>query len=593
MLRRVFNGISASGGVAVGPARVKRDARYIARRKIVAVDAPAEVEHLREAARSTGADLMALEKSLASLERSEVGEQGLGMVFRAHALLLEDELLIGAAAQRIERELLSAAAALDATARELAERLGRSGSSYLSERAHDIEQVARHVIEKLATGGETELAEVEGQVIVAHDPSPADVLKLARSQIIGLVTEQGSASGHAALVARTFGLATVVGVRGITEIVDDGDEIIVDGFGGIVVLDADDEECAAANERGKKYIEFTSELRTRGDAPNLTEDGERVWVLANLELPEEALIAVESGGEGVGLYRTEFLYLESAKPPTEEEQYEAFAEVVRSFAPRPVTIRTYDLGIDKLPADLRREMLGLRGPNPALGMRGIRLSLLRRDLLTTQLRAILRAAALGRVRLLIPLVSKLSELREVKAALAEVAAALDEEGTLRGEVDVGVMIEVPSAAVLVDKLAKECAFLSVGTNDLVQYTLAMDRQNPLVASEASAFEPSVLRLLARIVEEGNRAGVDVVMCGDMASDPVAAPLVIGLGYRVLSVPCGMLPIIRGLVGRVDAQRAKRVAAEALELDTGEDVLARVRDAFGETLGDLWGFALGA
>jgi phosphoenolpyruvate-protein phosphotransferase (PTS system enzyme I) len=593
MRRRVLNGISASGGVAVGPARIKRDARYIVKRRIVAADVPAEVNRLRDAARTTGADLIALEKSLVAQERSELGDQGLGLVFRAHALLLEDELLVGAAALRIERDLLSAAAALDLTAKDLAERLGQSGSSYLSDRAHDVEQVAKHVIDKLASVHEEPLTEVEGAIIVAHDPSPADVLRLARSQIIGLVTEQGSASGHAALVARTFGLATVVGVRGITDLVDDGDEVIVDGFGGIIVLDADSDECEAATARGKRYDEFTSELKTRGDAPNLTADGERVWVHANLELPEEAVIAVESGGEGVGLYRTEFLYLESAHPPTEEEQYQAFAEVIRAFAPRPVTIRTYDLGIDKLPADLRREMIALRGPNPALGMRAVRLSLLRRDLLITQLRAILRAAALGEVRLLIPLVSRMTELRQVKEAVSEVAAALDAEGVARGEVEIGVMIEVPSAAILVDKIAKQCAFLSVGTNDLVQYTLAIDRQNPLVAHEAGAFEPAVLRLLARVVEEGSRAGIDVVMCGDMAADPVAAPLVIGLGYRVLSVPCGMLPIVRALVARVDVAHARAVAREVLELETGEEVLARVREAFGETLGDLWGYALGS
>jgi phosphotransferase system enzyme I (PtsI) len=445
--------------------------------------------------------------------------------------------------------------------------------------------VARHVRRELAPGG-ARLIEVDAPVVVvARDLSPADTIRLARSPAIALVTEVGSASSHTALVARSFGLVTVVGVADAGRSVVDGDVVIVDGLAACVVVRPEPAEREAALDRGRRYSAFAESLARREVRANHTADGVRVFIHANLELPDEAPLAVEAGGEGVGLYRTEFLFLGATEPPDEATQLAAYRAVVEAVAPRPVTIRTYDLGGDKVARGGRRDRM--REPNPALGLRALRFSLARRDLFITQLRAILRAAEHGRVRVMFPLVTTVGELDEARAALDEAREQLRAEGTAFGEVAFGAMVEVPSAVMLADRFARRVDFLSVGTNDLVQYTFAVDRQNPSVAALASPLDPAILQLLRRVSTDALAADVELSMCGDLAADPFGLPLVIGLGYRCLSVPCGALPLVRAVVARIETDRARLVADEAVRAETPEEVAVLVRDAFGEALGELW------
>jgi len=350
-----------------------------------------------------------------------------------------------------------------------------------------------------------------------------------------------------------------------------------------VVLNADDAERARVEERGRRYGVFTARLRARRGKTAKTRDGVRIGLHANVELPAEAALAVAAGAAGVGLYRTEFLLLDRALAPDEDEQVQVYTDIVKVMAPRPVVLRTFDVGGDKLPANDRVS----RGPNPALGLRGLRLSLARPELFRTQLRAVLRAAVHGNVKLLLPMVTAVSELRAVRVELDRARAELEARGAAAGSVKVGVMIEVPSAALMSDVLARECDFFSVGTNDLVQYTLALDRSNPDVAHLARPLDPAILRLLDITARSAEQRGIELSMCGDMAAHPLALPVVLGLGYRSLSMPVAALAVVRELVSRVDLAEARRVVREALLCECAADVERLVTERFGGELSDLW------
>ena len=436
-----------------------------------------------------------------------------------------------------------------------------------------------------------------GSVLVAHDVSPADAVRLGRSKAVAIVTEVGSPSGHTALVARTFGMIALVGVRNATHVVSPGDVVVVNALDGQLIVRADESEVRTARQRGEGFRAFSANLLQRsgdsGDRPVTTSDGESVYVQANLELAEEATLAMEAGADGIGLYRTEFFYLGVSGPPSEEAQLQAYAQVVRTFRPRPVTIRTYDLGADKLPAKLKERswvkdanVKGSAG-NPALGLRALRFSLAELDLFRAQLRAICRAAALGPVRLMFPMVTTAGELRKAIGILRSVEAELDHDGLERGAVGVGAMIEVPAAAISVRRFVPQVSFLSVGTNDLVQYTLAVDRSDAAVAHLADPLDPAHLRLLAEVAQACSEGGIDAAMCGNMAADLVALPVVLGLGYRTLSVPCAVVPLAKAAVQRIDAAAASDAAQQALDLESAGDVRSLVRYRFGPTIGELW------
>ncbi|MCS6797876.1 MAG: phosphoenolpyruvate--protein phosphotransferase [Myxococcota bacterium] len=577
--RCLLRGIAASHGIAVGRAVcLTGPGLHVPHARIDPSQVDAEIERLRAA---IAASRQALEASRESLRGA--GSE-LEVVLDAHLLMHGDELLVDGCVRSIRDERINAEWALARTIEAICAQLSAAGPVYLRHRAADVQQVGHDILRWL-TGTASPLPELSGPaVLVAEDLSPAHVARLVDRPVLAVVTDLGSASGHTAILARALEIPAVVGVLGISRMAADGDLVLVDALHGDVVIHPTEQECARAEERGRRYRRFTRRLRERhATGSAVTKDGVPVRLLANVEIPSEAALAAELGAEGIGLYRTEFLYLDRAAEPDEEEQARVYADVVRVMAPRRVVFRTYDLGGDKLPdADP-----AFRSPNPALGLRAVRLSLARPAMFRAQLRAMLRAAVHGPVDVMVPLVATVGELREARRHFDETRAELLARGLALGSTRFGIMVEVPSAALLADALASECEFFSVGTNDLVQYTLAVDRTHPQIAGLARPLDPSVLRLLDSTSRAAHAHGIGLSMCGDMASDPIALPVVLGLGYETLSMPYSALPLVREVVGRIEARLARRTAEEALRMGSADDVVALVESRFGKVLGDLW------
>jgi len=566
-------GLPGSLGVGVGPAfLVPRPGRAIRRRA-------ADPE--REVARLEGA----ITEARQEIERARsafVGDESeIALVLDAQLLLYSDRMLAEWTAKAIREEGLGVEWAVERTVGRLGEPLRQSSARYLRERAEDIDHVGRHLLRQLRGDAELELPEGD-VVLVAADLSPAEAARIfAAPGLRGVVLESGSATSHTALLARALEVPAVVGARGALDRVISGEALVVDGLRGRVLIAPDPEERAEAEARGGRYRAFAQGLLERRTEPVATRDGVEVTVRANLELPEEIDLALTHGARGVGLYRTEFLLLHRGAVPSEEEQLAVYRRVAEAMAPAPVVFRTFDLGGDKLPPG---ERLG-RGPNPAMGLRAMRLMRRRPELLRRQVRALLRAAVGEDVRVMFPMIAGVGELREARALVERCAAELSAEGVDHRMPPLGCMVEVPAAALRVHRLAAESDFLSVGTNDLVQYTLAADRTDPEVADVATPFDPAILELLQRIAE--GAAGTPLAMCGDMAADPLALPLVLGLGYRALSVPVGSLPLVLEVVRRIDLGEAQALAAEAVELDDAAAVSALVRERAKDALGELW------
>lgn len=577
--RRVLRGVPASHGMAVGPVKVLRHgAVVVPMRRIEPSEFDGEELRLRAAIDASRQEIESVRDALEKAAGTDYG-----LILDAHLLMHRDELVVDGAVRAIREEGVNAEWALRRTIDDLKRRLGSAGAAYFQDRALDVEHVGQHILRWLM-GAATPCPPIDAStILVCDDLTPADAAKFLDSPVIALVTELGSAASHTAILARTLEIPAVVGVTGVMEHVVDDDVIVVDALHGLVVLEPDRAERFRAQERARRYQAFLQGLRSKREAAVETKDGERVCLQANVEFPAEAPLAIDAGADGIGLYRTEFLFLDRPSPPSEDEQAEVYSQIVRVMNPRTVTFRTYDLGGDKLPGSSQLA----RSPNPALGLRALRLSLAMPELFEEQLRAILRASCDGPTRLMFPLVSNVDELRRARAIVARVVEELRFEGTAVPDVPVGIMVEVPSAALVADVLARECEFFSVGTNDLIQYTLALDRTNPQVAYLARPLEPAILRLLDMVSRAARAHGIDLAMCGDMAADPFALPVVVGLGYRNLSMAYASIPLAREVLGRIDSARAHEVAAMALECDSADSVHRLVLEHFSGALGDLW------
>ena len=583
---RSLRGLPASPGVAVGRVVVfDRRSVPIARRAIEGAEIRVEVSRLHEAITRSRTHLEALRDRL---DPSIDAEHRL--VLEAHLLMVKDELLVTSTEAEI-RAGKCAEWALRQVADELVRRLQTAKESYLRERAHDIEHVVEDVLRAL-TGVGTDLPALEeAAVLVASDLSAAELLALPRGRLLALVTELGTPTGHTAILARALHVPTVVGVRGATRAIEAGSVVIVDARRGEVQVDPSIEARASAEDRVDRYRSFSGRLRESRDARTALADGTRIEILANLEVEVELDEALDERAEGVGLYRTEFLYLDGTLPD-EEQLTEVFTRVGRAFAPRTVTLRTFDLGSDKMPRG-RGSEVGRRlesfeaAPNPALGLRGLRLALAMPEAFRTQIRAVLRAAHGTPLRLMFPMVCTVEELREAKRVVEHARRELAQARVPHALVPIGAMIEVPSAVVLADVLAAECDFFSIGTNDLAQYALAVDRGDPAVAALASPLSPGVLRLLRPVMVAASARALPVSLCGDMASHPLAMPVLFGLGLRSLSMPASEIPLARAIASRLDLAACVEVADAALECATEAEVRRAIVARLGETLGDLW------
>lgn len=570
---RLLTGIGVSPGLAVGPAYVVTwGVPDVPQRVVSKGDVPREIERLREAIADVKRHLDELRQHAA--EHAGATE---AKIFDAQILMLEDADFLGAVERLIRDNQLSAERAFEFEVLELRVLWAQSESQMLRQRRADLAGIGVRVLKRLLGQSiQDVLKDRSGKpvIVFTRELTPGLTVEFDREQVIGFASVEGTRMSHAAILAHSLGIPCVMGlVGGLDKIRTDG-LVILDGTSGTVLTDPTPAEIAEAESKAERRRQFDAELEAVG-APAETIDGVRVALRGNIDLPEELDTAAEHGAEGVGLLRTEFLVVGRSELPGEDEQAEYFSRICRRFPDHPVVVRTYDLGGDKFPAPFRPP----REANPFLGWRAIRVCLDEPDIFRTQARAILRARLDGDVQLMLPLVTQLEELERSRELVAESAAALEREGIPAApDVPIGVMIETPAAAMLAEEFAAASDFLSVGTNDLTQYTLAVDRGNARLADRFTPFHPSVVRLLKRIVEAGKRANLEVSVCGEMASDPRAAILLLGLGYRVLSISPPRLPLVRWLIRQLDAGIAESVAAEAVEASTTSQVVSVLTEA---------------
>lgn len=568
----IKRGIAVSPGVAIGSALViDTEGVRIPARFIEKKDRQNEVARLHAALAGAAVDSRKQQEAISQ----KLGKQ-YGAIFAAHVFLIQDPEL----RKEIETNILdqnhSAEHAVSRVIRRHAKALENLDSPTFSARSSDLFDIEKSILRHLLGGKAEDFSNLKEPVIVlAHDLTPSETAALDPKNVIAFATEVGGRASHTAIMAGVLEIPAVVGVGKFVMDVSGGDEIIVDGHRGLVILNPDDETRERYEATRKSFGTFATSLQKLRDLPAETKDGVRIQLMGNIEFPSEAVHCLERGAEGVGLYRTEFLYLNKIAHPDEQEHVDAYMTVLRTMGKRPVTIRTLDLGADKFIERVENHHLER---NPSLGLRSVRLCLRNLTLFKTQIRAILRASAYGDVRVMFPMVSTLLEMRQCKMILAEVKEDLEEEGIpFNRKLPVGTMIEVPSAALMADELAREVNFFSIGTNDLIQYTLAADRTNETVASLYTAGDPAVLRLIARVVQAALNHHVDVSVCGEMSGEPMYTMLLLGMGLRQLSVSPQNIPEIKKIIRSITLDEAKQVAQEALRHDTARDVNNYLRE----------------
>jgi len=597
-----LTGIAGSPGVAIATALVlEAGTGRIPRKTILPHEVQSELERFKDAVEEGKAQIEEVHGRVAAKLPPEHLK-----ILEAYQMMLADPQLANGVRREIEQKHRNAEWAVEVAIQGIVREFDSVDDPYLRERRHDVEFVGDRLQRALATNLPTSIPGLpvssaggrpvrrptpplgvhvaQPTIVVAHDLSPADTAAMIREPIVGFVTEVGTRTSHTSIMARALEIPAVVGVTGALATVRTGDTIIVDGLRGEVYVRPSTDLAARARARGDAHASRTQLLRRRSREPAVMACGARITLQANVELPTEALLAIEHGAEGIGLYRTEFLYIDRKDLPSEEEQFELYRTIVQMVAPRPVTLRTFDLGGDKFASTVTipHEM------NPALGLRAVRLALRTPSLFLTQLRAMLRAAAYGRVRIMVPMVSSLSELREVRGLLDRATRELDEAGIAHGDPPLGVMMEVPAAALCADLFAREASFFSLGTNDLVQYALAIDRTSQALASLATPFDPSILRLISLVVRAARSSSIDVSICGAMASDPLAALLLVGMGLRDLSMEAAAIAEIKETLRRATLEECEALADRAMLLGTAAEVELSVAEAFAPRLSDLLG-----
>lgn len=573
---RVLKGIPASGGVAIGKGfflnRVlPRSVRSTVGREQVDEEVAA---FQRAVARSR-------EQILAIRDGVEDASSEHHQILSVHLALLEDSMLVEQTVRTIRENQFAADWAFNKVLQNLLETFHRIEDPYLRERGHDLRQIGHRVLENLAGRPVDSVAAIRDPVvIVAHDLSPADTAQILKSPVLGFATDVGSRTSHTAITARSLGIPAVVGVEGATEEYRSAETVIVDGEEGVVIFDPTEEAVREYRERRKAYAQRTRDLAKFARLPTVTRDGKTLLLLANIEFPEEADVALRSGAYGVGLYRTEFLFLNRKDLPSEEEHFQTYRKVAEKFVRHPVTIRTFDLGGDKFASqlELAEEM------NPAMGLRAIRFCLKEKEIFKPQLRAILRASTYGKVRMMFPMISGVGELREAMAVVEEVRGELRRRRIpYDKEMPIGIMIEIPSAAIVADLLAREVGFFSIGTNDLIQYSLAIDRVNEHVSYLYEPLHPAILRLVRRVVEAGHDAGIPVAMCGEMAGEPLYSYALLGLGLDELSMNAAAIPRVKRILRKSVAYEAKEFAGalllHATAAEIGRALRKKVEDLF--------------
>ncbi|MHC4122380.1 MAG: phosphoenolpyruvate--protein phosphotransferase, partial [Planctomycetota bacterium] len=497
-------------------------------------------------------------------------------IFAVHLRFLHDRSLRKRVTDLIQSECVTAEYAVSETLRDVASHFLKIRDQYISERAADIYDIERRLLKKLLGRKREDVSHLTKEVVVvARELSPTQTAGFNRKFVKGFATDAGGRTSHTAIVARSLGIPAVVALEDLSEIVRGGDNVIIDGNRGIVIVNPDPETLRQYEKHAEEFSKLEHELVKLKTKPAVTRDGVKITLLGNIEFPEEAELVLQKGGEGIGLYRTEFLYLNRDKQPTEQMHYEAYSETVNVFKHRPVIIRTMDLGADKFTQSQRF----VREPNPFLGLRSIRYCLQNLEMFKIQLRAILRASVLGEVKIMFPLVTTISELMQAKMIMKDVMEDLDEESiSYNRKIEIGIMVETPSAALMTPVLARDVDFLSIGTNDLTQYTLAVDRGNELVSTLYSSVDPAVLRLIRTVIQDAHKAQVDLSICGEMASEPEYIMLLLGMGVKTLSLAQTMIPEIKQIIRSVTIEDCNKVARKVLGMNSTMQISNYLRDA---------------
>ena len=564
---RLLKGIGVSAGVAIGPVYVMRtEMPEITHRVISSDEVETELFRLRKAISEVRRELELLkEHTLIHAGKEEA------KIFGAQIMMLEDPFFLGEVETLITENQLTAERAFEFKVLEMRDQWAQSPSSTLRQKTADLTGIQIRVLQSLLGGSLEEVLHGAGDrpaIVLMRELTPGLTIQFEQSNVSGLGSEYGTRAAHAAIIARSLEIPCVMGIAGGIDHLKSGTTVILDGTRGTILVDPTEDEIIEAQMREGVRLELDSKLKDAVGQPSTTSDGTDITLRGNIDLPEEIEVVAENGAAGVGLLRTEFLLIGRTEMPEEQEQMEFFTRIAKWFPDQPIVIRSYDVGGDKFPAAFRAQ----REANPFLGWRAIRVCLDEPEMFRTQIRAVLRARALADVRFMLPLVSQLEEIERTRDLITEESEALEREGIEYGaDLPLGVMVETPAAAMMVDQLAEKSAFISVGTNDLTQYTLAIDRGNARMADRFTALHPAVVRMLKRIVDSSKRERLEVSVCGEMASEPLSLLLLLGLGYRVFSTSPVTLPLVRWLVRQFDVATAERAAAVALEAPTARDV----------------------
>jgi phosphotransferase system enzyme I (PtsI) len=579
---RLLEGIAASPGIVIGPAHVLTHEGQVSTRLLYTQKEVAEeLERFNRAVDQTEEEITNLRQEIAADLKEHAH------ILDLHLLILRDRMLLLETQKLIKEQNFNAERALYQAFLKIKEVFQRIGDKHIRGRIQDVEAVYRRLLGHL-TGRNASKTFVfpEPVIIVARDLSPAETTHMSSSQVMGFITERGGKTSHTAIIAHSLEIPAVVGLDSATLEIQTGEEVIINGLTGRVIVNPDEAMRRSYQVRKEEFETFKWEVAQGSALPAVTNDGHPNRVLANIEMPEEVSLAQKYGADGVGLYRTEFLYLRQRQLPTEEELFQHYRQVVEAMAPREVTIRTLDIGGDKFlsPLEYAPEM------NPALGLRAIRFCLKEQKIFRTQIKAILRASAFGKVRVMFPLISSPRELHEARLLLESVKGELARENvSFDRKLSVGAMIEVPAAVTLADLLTQEADFFSIGTNDLIQYTLAIDRGNKSVADMYEPLHPAVMRMVRDVVQVGRRAGIRVAMCGEMAGDPLYIPVLLGLGVEEFSMNPTSIPVVKRVIRMTSLLEAREIARQALDRATVEEVNDYVNGEMDHRFPDIFRF----
>jgi phosphotransferase system enzyme I (PtsI) len=572
-----LKGIAAATGISIGIAyKVGKEDLVVSRKNITEAEIPLEIQLFEEALIKTRREIIELQKRI-GLEMGKDEAQ----IFDAHLLVLEDRMLIEEVISRLKQDRFNVAFIFQEVLRKYVSIFEKIEDEYLKERISDINDVGKRVLRNILGKEKKGLSDFkEKVVIVAHDLSPSDTAAMHKTRVAGFVTDAGGKTSHTAIMAKSLEIPAVVGVESATTLINAGDMLIVDGTLGVIIVNPDQETLDSYHIEEEKLKGAAERFFSLKDLPAVTIDGVKVEINANIEFPDEVPAVKLHGGEGIGLYRTEFFYMNRKDSPTEDEHYRAYKYVVEEMNPYPVIVRTLDLGGDKFLSQFQipHEM------QPFLGWRAIRFCLARPEIFKLQLRAILRASAHGNLKLMYPMISGIDEFRQANKLLDEAKEELRiKKMPFDEDIQVGAMIEVPSAAMTADILAKEADFFSIGSNDLIQYSLAVDRANEKVAYLYEPSHPAILRLIKNIIDSAHKADINVGMCGEMAGEPSFALILLGLGLDEFSMPPQVIPELKYLIRSITLNQVKEIAEGALKLSTGKEVAEYAQERLKEIL----------